>query len=81
MIREYSNIMIVVLSPFLILFYYIFYPFVLMFKGLQYNNKNHFLSKEKMAEKRLEFQDVFSNQDTSELIEEDQKEIISNIFD
>ena len=34
-----------------------------------------------MAEKRLEFQHVFSNQDTSELIEEDQKEIISNIFD
>ena len=81
LIREYSNIMIVVLSPFLILFYYIFYPFVLMFKGLQHNNKNHFLSKEKMAEKRLEFQHVFSNQDTSELIEEDQKEIISNIFD
>ena len=79
-IREYSNIMIVVLSPILILFYYIFYPFLLMFKGLQYENKEHYLNKQKVNEKRLEFQNVFNNDDTNESIEDEQKEIITNIF-
>ena len=77
-IREYSNIMIVVLSPILTGFYYIFFPLLLLFKGIQYNNKEHYLKK--MDEKRLEFQNVFSNEDTSDTIEDDQKEIITNIF-
>ena len=78
-IREYSNIMIVVLSPLLILFYYIFYPFVLLFKNLEFANKEHYLNRQ-IIEKRLEFQDVFNNEETSETIEEDQKEIITKIF-
>ena len=78
-IREYSNIMIVVLSPLLILFYYIFYPFVLLFKNLEFANKEHYLNRQ-IIEKRLEFQDVFKNEETSETIEEDQKEIITKIF-
>ena len=79
-IREYSNIMIVILSPLLNFFYFIFYPIVLLFKGLEYENKDHYLSKQAIDEKRLEFQNVFNDEETSKTIEEEQKEIISNIF-
>jgi len=81
-IREYSNIALLLLSPIMYIFYVFFYPFVILFNKINFINKKHYLSKEELlAEKREEFEQIFEDIDKDIEIEEDQKEIISNIFD
>ena len=81
-IREYSNIALLLLSPMMYIFYLFFYPFVILFNKINFINKKHYLSKEELlAEKREEFEQIFEDIDKDIEIEEDQKEIISNIFD
>jgi len=81
-IREYSNIALLILSPMMYIFYIFFYPFVILFNKINFINKKHYLSKkELLAEKREEFEQIFEDIDKDIEIEEDQKEIISNIFD
>ena len=81
-IREYSNIALLLLSPMMYTFYIFFYPFVILFNKINFINKKHYLSKEELlAEKREEFEQIFEDIDKDIEIEEDQKEIISNIFD
>ena len=81
-IREYSNIALLLLSPMMYIFYVLFYPFVILFNKINFINKKHYLSKEELlAEKREEFEQIFEDIDKDIEIEEDQKEIISNIFD
>ena len=81
-IREYSNIMLLLLSPLLYIFYILFYPLILLFNRIDFTEKKHYLSnKEILAEKREEFQKIFEDIDVDLEIEKDQKKIISNIFD
>jgi len=81
-IREYSNIALLILSPVMYIFYIFFYPFVILFNKINFTNKKHYLSKEELlAEKREEFEQIFEDIDKDIEIEEEQKEIISNIFD
>ncbi|MBI45715.1 MAG: hypothetical protein CMG66_06105 [Candidatus Marinimicrobia bacterium] len=81
-IREYSNIALLILSPIMYISYIIFYPFVILFSQINFNNKKHYLSKKEiLAEKREEFEKIFEHIDKEIEIEKDQKEIISNIFD
>jgi len=81
-IREYSNIALLLLSPMMYIFYLFFYPFIILFNKINFINKKHYLSKEELlAEKREEFEQIFEDIDKDIEIEEDQKEIISNIFD
>ena len=76
LIREYSNIMLLVLSPVLYIFYYLFFPFVYIFDLISISN-----TKLSINEKRQEFENIFENNDNIDTIEKDQKEIISNIFE
>ena len=82
-IREYSNITLLLLSPILILFYYNFYPFVLLLNKLNWTNKKVYLNTltEKKDKERLEFQNLYNQIDDTESIEPEEKEIISNIFE
>ena len=81
-IIEHATIMILVLSPILKFFYFIFYPIVFLFRGLVQEDKKHFIkSKEYLNEKRQEFQTIFEENNDLDTIEKEQKEMISNIFD
>ena len=82
LIREYANIMLVILSPILYLFYILFYFVVQLFNKLNFSEKKHFLNKDTIIkEKQEEFQKVFEEIDDEESMEKEQQEIISNIFD
>jgi len=76
LIREYSNIMLLILSPVLYIFYYLFFPFIYIFDLISISN-----TKLSINEKRQEFENIFENNDNIDSIEKDQKEIISNIFE
>lgn len=82
-IREYANIMLMILSPIMILFYYLFYPIVLIFNKFNIFNKEIYLNikSEKKNIKRQEVQNVYEQADDDTSIESGEKEIISNIFE
>ena len=83
LIRDYSNIMLLFLSPLLYFFYLLFYPFVNIFNKINVTTNKHIVDnkKELLKEKQEEFQHVFEHINDSVNIEKDQKDIISNIFD
>ena len=81
-IREYSNIMLLILSPILYIFYIIFFPIVFLFNKMISFNKGYIINKKDLIEqKRNEFEDIFHKGDQSINIDKDQHTIISNIFD
>ena len=81
-IIEHATIMILILSPILNFFYFLFYPIVFLFRGLVQIDKKHFInSKEYLNEKRQEFQTIFEENNDLDTIEKEQQEIIANIFD
>tara|TARA_X000000368_G_scaffold103836_1_gene80299 strand:+ start:84 stop:1301 length:1218 start_codon:yes stop_codon:yes gene_type:complete len=82
-IREYANIMLMILSPIMILFYYLFYPVVLIFNKFNIFNKEIYLNikSEKKNIKRQEVLNVYEQADDDTSIESGEKEIISNIFE
>jgi len=82
-IREYANIMLMILSPIMILFYYLFYPIVFIFNKLNIFNKEIYLNikSEKKNIKRQEVKNVYEQADDDTSIESGEKEIISNIFE
>tara|TARA_S200000501_G_scaffold89229_2_gene82327 strand:+ start:72122 stop:73336 length:1215 start_codon:yes stop_codon:yes gene_type:complete len=82
-IREYSNIMLVIMSPLMISFYYIFYPIVFIFNKFNIFNNEVYLNikNEKKNLKRQEVKNVYEQAVDDESIESNEKEIISNIFE
>ena len=82
-IREYSNIMLMILSPIMILFYYIFYPIVFIFNKFNIFNKKIYLNikSEEKNINRQEVKNVYEQADDDTFIESGEKEIISNIFE
>ena len=81
-IREYSNIMLLVFSPILYFFYVIFYPIVYVFDKINVVNNNVVISKKDLIEeKRNEFEGIFHKGDQSINIDKEQHSIISKIFD
>jgi len=72
-IRQYSNIMLMILSPLMYFFYIIFYPVVFIF-----NNLNIFHRKETVKRKELEH--LYEHAEDIKSIDKKEKEIISNIF-
>ena len=81
-IREYSNIMLLVFSPILYFFYVIFYPIVYLFDKINVVNNNIVISKKDLIEeKRNEFEGIFHKGDQSINIDKEQHSIISKIFD
>ncbi len=81
-IREYSNIMLLILSPILYIFYIIFFPIVFLFNKINFFNKKYIVNKKDLIEeKRNAFENIFHKGDQSVNIDKDQHTIISNIFD
>ena len=81
-IREYSNIMLLVLSPILYIFYIIFFPVVFIFKKINFMDRKYTTSKKDLIEqKRDEFEGIFHKGDQSINIDKEQHSIISKIFD
>ena len=75
--------MLMILSPIMILFYYLFYPIVFIFNKLNIFNKEIYLNikSEKKNIKRQEVKNVYEQADDDTSIESGEKEIISNIFE
>ena len=81
-IREYANIMLVILSPFMRISYFIFYPAVKILNKFNLANKKEYLNKiSEQENKREEFQNVYEQINDEASIDEDEKEIIANIFE
>ena len=82
-IREYSNMMLLALSPFIRLFYFIFYPIVIIMNKFNLADKKLYLNKitDIREKKREEYQNLYEQVDDKNSIDEDEKEIISNIFE
>ena len=81
--RDYANIGIMILSPFLKISYYLFLPVIMILRKTDGMNiaENLNNSTEEMDEKRDDIQHVYEQVDDSETIEKEQKKMISNVFD
>ena len=81
--RKYANYGLLMLSPFLKLSYYLFFPIVLLLRqtGWMSISARYSDSEEELEEKRDDIQNAYEQVDDPEAIESDQKEMISNVFD
>ena len=81
--RKYANYGLLMLSPFLKLSYYLFFPIVLLLwqTGWMSISARYSDSEEELEEKREDIQHAYEQVDDPEAIESDQKEMISNVFD
>lgn len=81
--RDYSNIGLITIAPFLKISYYIFYPVVIILHKSGWINitENIRNPKEELNEKRDDIQHAYEQVDDPEAIEKEQKEMISNVFD
>ena len=69
-IREYSNIMLLTLSPFLRFFYIVFYPIVQILNSFNLADKKVYFNNlnEQKDKKRLEFQHLYEQVDDKKSI-------------
>ena len=81
-IREYANIMLMILSPIMHFFYILFYPFVIILNNFNLFNKNTYLNitSDIKSNKRKEFKNLYEQAEDVKSIDENEKKIISNIF-
>ncbi len=81
--RKYANYGLLMLSPFLKLSFYLFFPIVLLLRQTRWMSVSERFSdsEEELEEKRDDIQHAYEQVDDSEAIESDQKEMISNVFD
>jgi len=82
-IRQYANLGLVLLSPFLKLSYYILYPAILVLRFSGWMSVSERISKteEEIEEKRDDLQYAYEQVDDPKTIEKDQQAMISNVFD
>ena len=81
--RKYANSGLIILSPFLKLSYFLFYPIVLILRlsGWMSVSERFNKTEEEIEEKRDDIQHVYEQVDDPEAIKKDQKTMISNVFD
>ena len=81
--RDYANIGLIIIAPFLKISYYIFYPVVIILRQSGWINftKNISNPTEELNEKRDDIQHAYEQVDDLDAIEKEQKEMISNVFD
>ena len=81
--RKYANYGLLMLSPFLKLSYYLFFPIVLPLRKMGWMSISERFSDsdEELEEKRDDIQHAYEQVDDPEAIESDQKEMISSVFD
>ena len=81
--RKYANSGLMILSPFLKLSYYLFYPIVLILRlsGWLSISDRYSRTEEEIEEKRDDIQHAYEQAEDPEAIEKDQQTMISNMFD
>ena len=81
-IRQYSNIMLLILSPLMYFFHIIFFPLTFIFSNFDIVNKKIFsIGKNELKNiKRQEVKYVYEQANDIESIDKNEKKIISNIF-
>ena len=82
--REFSNTGILIFSPFLVLSYYLFYPFIYILnktKWLDLATESTLTEEDENQEDRTDLQHMYEQVDEPEIFEKDQQEMISQVFD
>lgn len=81
-IRQYSNIMLMILSPLMYFFHILFYPVTYILNNFNFVNKKIFTNRknEIKMHKRQEVKHVYEQVEDIESIDQNEKKIISNIF-
>ena len=81
--QRYANYGLIFLSPFLKLSYFIFYPAIFILRKTNWVNISSQINKtnDHIDEKRDDIQHAYEQADDPDAIEDDQKELISNVFD
>ena len=82
-IKEYSNIMLLILSPFLWLSYFILFPLVKLLDAFNLSKSKLFIRSKTdiLNARRKEIENVFDQNDETDTMEPNEKEIITNIFE
>ena len=81
--QRYANLGLIILSPILKFSYFLFLPIIFLLKQTGWMNVTERFSKtaEELEEKRDDIQHAYEQVDDPEAMEDDQKEMISNVFD
>ena len=81
--QRYANLGLIILSPILKLSYLLFFPIIFLLRQTGWMNVTERFSKtaEELEEKRDDIQHAYEQVDDPEAMEDDQKEMISNVFD
>jgi len=81
--QRYANLGLIILSPILRLSYFLFFPIIFLLRQTGWMNVTERFSKtaEELEEKRDDIQHAYEQVDDPEAMEDDQKEMISNVFD
>ena len=81
--QRYANLGLIILSPILKLSYFLFFPIIFLLRQTRWMNVTERFSKtaEELEEKRDDIQHAYEQVDDPEAMEDDQKEMISNVFD
>ena len=81
--QRYANLGLIILSPILKFSYLLFFPIIFLLRKTGWMNVTERFSKtdEELEEKRDDIQHAYEQVDDPEAMEDDQKEMISNVFD
>ena len=81
--QRYANLGLIILSPILKFSYFLSFPIIFLLRKTGWMNVNERFSKtaEELEEKRDDIQHAYEQVDDPEAMEDDQKEMISNVFD
>ena len=82
-VQRYANLGLIILSPILKSSYFLFFPIIFLLRQTRWMNVTERFSKtdEELEEKRDDIQHAYEQVDDPEAMEDDQKEMISNVFD
>ena len=81
--QRYANLGLIILSPILKFSYFFSFPIIFLLRKTGWMNVNERFSKtaEELEEKRDDIQHAYEQVDDPKAMEDDQKEMISNVFD
>ena len=79
--KEYSNTSLLILTPILLIFKFLFYPLIYLFSTFEFTIKTDSHSDLDEEDERDDLENIYQEANDLETMEEDQKEMISHIFD
>ena len=79
--KEYSNTSLLFLTPIIYFFKFLFYPLILILNSFNFDIGNNEKNDEEQEEEREDLEHVYKEASETDIVEKDQKEMISNIFD